>query len=528
MSTRREFLLASAAALAASAKPPERSRVGFVHSSHRSLSKPVSADHALDYELVRDMVWKAIGYGKPAAGSLEAKIKPGSWVVLKPNYCFLPGQPMYRTGDVTDLRVLRAVMEYVARNSRAKRITIAEGGSYRRLEDPADDNVVKQNGERVDGPSVVWGPDDFEGTGGSWAGMLREFGEKFPRKTFDYVDLAYDVVRDASGNMLALPVPKRNGVGSFSRKAEYFVSNTIRNCDFLISLPVAKVHENCGVTCCFKNYVGTGPRIAYTRQGAMTNMGLHNEHSVDSRIDPFIGDLAAFHPPDYNVVDVIRGLQYTEHNNRQPDQMIRNNLVMAGEDPVAVDAIAAKLLGFKAEDIDYLRMAVARGLGTYDLNRIEVVGDEPDRYARKWAKPRTWYARSNREWRVTRDPSAEVGNWTRHTSFGDMLDLVAAAGVDATVYSATATVKSDGLRKGFLWLGLSGNGTVELNGRQILQEEGLTRFRTGQFQQPVELRPGENQFVFRVQPANGKAALSALLVGQENNGDSLEGATWTA
>lgn len=40
------------------------------------------------------------------------------------------------------------------------------------------------------------------------------------------------------------------------------------------------------------------------------------EHSVDTRIDPFIGDLAAFHPPDYNVVDVLRGLQYTEHNNR--------------------------------------------------------------------------------------------------------------------------------------------------------------------------------------------------------------------
>ena len=47
------------------------------------------------------------------------------------------------------------------------------------------------------------------------------------------------------------------------RKTEYFVTNTITKCDFLISMPVAKVHENCGVTCCFKNYVGTGPRIAY-------------------------------------------------------------------------------------------------------------------------------------------------------------------------------------------------------------------------------------------------------------------------
>jgi hypothetical protein len=61
-----------------------------------------------------------------------------------------------------------------------------------------------------------------------------------------------------------------------------------------------------------------------------------------------------------------------------------------------------------------------------------------------------------------------------------------------------------------------------------MQVEGSTRFRVGQFQQAVELRPGENQLVFRVQPSNGKASLAALLVGSENNGDSLEGATWTA
>ena len=527
MTTRRRFLLASAAAVAANSQPPSKARVGLVHSTHRSLAKPVSPEHPLDYELVRDMVWKAIGYGKPKAGSLEAKIKPGSWVVLKPNYCFLPGQPAYRTGDDTDLRVVRAVMEYLARNSRARRITFAEGGSYRNLKDPAEGAVVRQGGERVDGPSVIWGPDDFPGLGGSWASMLKEFNEKFPGKTFDYVDLAYDVVRDASGNMLALPVPKLNGVGSFSRKTEYFIANAIRNCDFLISLPVLKVHENCGMTCCFKNYVGTGPRIAYGAS-AMTNMGLHNEHSVDARIDPFIGDLAAFHPPDYNVVDVIRGLQYTEHNNRQLDQMIRTNLVMAGEDPVAMDAIAARLIGYNPADIDYLRMAVARNLGTYDLNRIEVVGDEPDRYYRKWGKPRTWYARCNREWRVTRDPSLESRNWTRHTTFGDMLDLVSAAGGEAPAYAAAATVKSDGERKGFLWMGLTGTGVVELNGRQIIREEGLTRHRLGQFKQPVELRSGENQFLFRIQPANGRASLSALLVGPANDGDSLEGAAWTA
>ena len=528
MTTRREFMLASAAAVSLSARPPEKSRIGLVHSSHRSLSKPASADHPLDYEMVRDMVWKAIGYGKPAAGSLEAKIKPGSWVVVKPNIVFLKAQQPYRTGDVTDHRVLRAVLEYVARYSKAKRITIAEGGSYRSLKDPLQDNVVTQNGARVDASTFDWGEDEFPGAGGSLAGMLQDFGAQFPGRTFDYVDLAYDVVRDASGQPTRLPVPRINGVGAFGNKKEYFVTNTIRNCDFLIATPVAKVHEQCGITACFKSYVGTGPRIAYTNPKSFTNSGLHNDYSVDNRIDPFIADLAAFHPPDYNVVDMIRGLQFTEHNNRQPDQIVRTNLVLAGEDTVAADALVAGLLGFNPADIDYIRMGAARNLGTYDLNRIEVVGDEPDRFSRKWGKPRTWYAPCNRDWRVTRDPASEVGRWTRHTAFGDRLDFAAAAGGEAPGYAAAATVRSDGPRKGFLWVGLSGKATVELNGRKIMEEEGLTRFRVGQYQQPVELRAGENQLIFRIQPANSRAWLSAVLVGAENNGDSLQGASWVA
>jgi uncharacterized protein (DUF362 family) len=531
MTTRRDFLIGSAAALAASSATsaaPSKSIVGLVHSTHKKLLKPVEGNHPLDYPLVRDMVWNAIKYGKPKAGSLEKKIKPGSWVVLKVNYCYLGTQPGYRTGDLTDMRVWRAVAEYVARYSKAKRITIAEGGSYRRLEDPKNDrNVVQQNGQRVDRGTYVWNETDWPGMGGAtFNAVVKDLAKQFPDKQFDQVDLAYDVVRDAAGQMKLMPVPVRNGVGSYSNQKEYYVTNTILNCDFLISVPVSKVHENCGVTCCFKNYVGTGPRIAYG-EAAMTNQGLHNGHSVDTRIDPFIGDLAAFHPPDYNVVDMIRGLQATEHNNRQPDQMIQNNLVLAGEDPVAVDAVVDKMMGFKAVDIDYQHMAVARGIGTYDMKRIEVIGDEPDKYNHKFAKPRTWYARSNRDWKVTGDPAADARNWKRFTSFGDMLDLKAAAG-DAPNYACTATVKAEGARKGFLWLGLTGKGTVELNGRQIMAEEGVTRFRAGQFRQEVELRPGDNQFVFKVQPADGRAAIAALLVNADNNGDSLEGATWSA
>ncbi|HEY2012066.1 MAG TPA: DUF362 domain-containing protein, partial [Bryobacteraceae bacterium] len=292
--TRRDFMLASAqaaAALSLRGMAPEKSRVGLVHSTHRHLVKPVSPEHPLDYQIVRDMVWKAIEYGKPAAGSLGAKIKPGSWVVVKPNIVFLKAQTGYASGDVTDHRVVRAVIEYVARNSRAKRITVAEGGSYRGLKDPTTDNVVTQDGVRVDASTFNWGADEFPGVGGSINSMLKEFGDQFPGRTFDYVDLSYDAVRDASGQLARLPVPVLNGVGAFSNVKEYFVTNTIRNCDFLIAIPVAKVHEQCGITACFKSYVGTGPRIAYAAPRAFSNRLLLDSYSVDNRIDPFIADL---------------------------------------------------------------------------------------------------------------------------------------------------------------------------------------------------------------------------------------------
>lgn len=51
------------------------------------------------------------------------------------------------------------------------------------------------------------------------------------------------------------------------------------------------------------------------------------------------------------------------------------NLLLAGVDPVALDAVAARVMGFDPLSIPYLRMATEMGLGTADPDRIEVVGD---------------------------------------------------------------------------------------------------------------------------------------------------------
>jgi hypothetical protein len=193
-------------------------------------------------------------------------------------------------------------------------------------------------------------------------------------------------------------------------------------------------------------------------------------------------------------------------------------------------------MGFKPADVEYLLMGAARGLGTYDLNKVEIVGDELDRLARKFGKPQRWYARCNREWRVSRDPdldlsisSSRMAATQRHVSFGDILYADKALGGPATALAAVATVKADGHRKGYLWLGFSGKMAVQLNGEKILEEQSTLPYRVGQVKQAVELRPGRNQLIFRLRAAGEKLLqMSAVLVSPANNGDSLDGIRWSA
>lgn len=521
---RREFLIAASAASQLQAGA-DKARLGMVHSTNRRLRRPSRPDDLLDYERVRDMVWQAISYGKPRAGSLEAKIRPGSWVVVKPNVVALRPRSSYRTGDITDMRVTEAVVEYVAAKSPAARITVAEGGSYRRPGDPTDNDRTYQNGVHVDLRTFDWGADEFPGWNGALNGMLARMQERFPGRKFDYVDLAYDAVRDASGGFQRFEVPQTaRGVGAFGERTDYVIANTIRNCDFLISVPVMKIHMMCGITACFKNYVGTAPREFYASPGGhFSNNILHREHSLDRRIDSFICDLAAFHPPDYNVVDGLRGLQYTEHNNGRPDQMIQSNLILAGEDAVAADALVARLLGFNEWDMDFLQMAAQRDLGTLDFRKIEVAGEEPDRYVRAWAKPRDWFGRCNREWLLSTDPGAPLASWKREQIRTDTLKLAAATG-----HGAAVRVRAEGRSKAYLWVGLKGRATATLNGEKIFEEENLTRYRIGQFQKPVELAPGENLLVFHLRNDREQAQLSVLLVDPKNDGDTLRGIRWMA
>ena len=52
------------------------------------------------------------------------------------------------------------------------------------------------------------------------------------------------------------------------------------------------------------------------------------------------------------------------------------NLILASADSVAIDAVAAKLMGFDPLSIPYLRMCHERGLGVADVREIEILGED--------------------------------------------------------------------------------------------------------------------------------------------------------
>jgi hypothetical protein len=59
------------------------------------------------------------------------------------------------------------------------------------------------------------------------------------------------------------------------------------------------------------------------------------------------------------------------------------NVILASEDQVAIDAVAARLMGFDPMTIPYIRIAHEQGLGVGDPREIRIVGDE-DAAAERW------------------------------------------------------------------------------------------------------------------------------------------------
>jgi hypothetical protein len=134
----------------------------------------------------------------------------------------------------------------------------------------------------------------------------------------------------------------------------------------IVHLPTVKTHGHAVMTGSVKNSFG----------------GLLKEvrHYAHKHMHEVLVDLLymqrELHPAVFTVMDgTVAG------DGAGPRTMIPRvkNLLLAASDSVAIDAIAARLMGFDPFSIPFLRMAHERGLGIADPRRIELVGDDISR-----------------------------------------------------------------------------------------------------------------------------------------------------
>jgi uncharacterized protein (DUF362 family) len=124
----------------------------------------------------------------------------------------------------------------------------------------------------------------------------------------------------------------------------------------LISVPKLKSHGSATVTLGLKNMMG-----ALASKGTMHNGRLHQN----------IADLASLLPPRLTVIDgVVAGEGHETRGRPLP-----MNVVIAGVDPVATDAVGAAVMGIQPATVQHLRYAAQKQLGTLDLGAIQVLGE---------------------------------------------------------------------------------------------------------------------------------------------------------
>jgi len=141
------------------------------------------------------------------------------------------------------------------------------------------------------------------------------------------------------------------------RIPDYFFGKNI------VHLPTVKCHIYTTTTGAMKNAFG----------GLLST----HRHYTHTWIHETLVDLLAIqqeiHPGIFAVMDGT-----TAGNGPGPRTMtpVVKNVILAAADQVAIDAIAAKLMGFDPMAIKYIRLAHEQGLGIGNPSEIEVVGDD--------------------------------------------------------------------------------------------------------------------------------------------------------
>lgn len=190
----------------------------------------------------------------------------------------------------------------------------------------------------------------------------------------------------------------------------YELNHSFADCDTFVSMSKLKHHWVAGVTMALKNSFGNTPCSLYggdagpsgnenpkRERGAVCHdgtstppSGVPQELKPDSPRDPgyrvprIVVDLVGVRPIDLSIVDGVESVRGGEGVWNAGISLIKPGLLLAGRNPVCVDAVSTAVMGhdpradrgtdpFLRGD-NSMKLAEAVGIGTTDLARIEVAG----------------------------------------------------------------------------------------------------------------------------------------------------------
>jgi uncharacterized protein (DUF362 family)/NAD-dependent dihydropyrimidine dehydrogenase PreA subunit len=296
--------------------------------------KPVVSVAACDtYDL--DAVRSAVQVVLAPLGGMERFVRPGMKVLLKPNLLNDAGLDRATT---THPAVIQAVAEAVQ---------AAEG--------------------------EVWIGDSPGGPISGNSRVMRASG-------------AFEVAVDVGARLTPFEqvVWKRLDGAGKGRPADYLLSAPVFEADLVIDLPKLKTHVLTLFTGAVKNLYGVIPGTR-KRDPHFQAPGV-----VDfSRI---LVDVLELVRPGLTLLDGVVGL---EGNGPGASGIPRcYGCLAASADPVALDAVIAQAIGYRADEVLHLKLAEARGLGAADPKAIAVLGETRALDFGKVQLPRThWYYR---------------------------------------------------------------------------------------------------------------------------------------
>jgi uncharacterized protein (DUF362 family) len=293
----------------------------------KSVVSIVQNPEAPDAGRIREMVREAITLTRP----VEEYVKPGNTVVIKVNI-FAPYPPPVSA----DRRVIAALVR-ICKDAGASRVVVIEGVSV----------GTKQS------------------RGYSSMDNMILLGIK-------------TAVEEAGGEVAAIDDTERVlvDVPSAFILHQIHYPKIMLEADVLIDLACLKTHAMTMVTLGIKNF-----------QGILSDEERYEGHRDD--LPQHLVDLHRVRKPDLTIIDGLIGM---EGNGAGEQGMpVPMNLILAGADVVAVDAVSSAIMGIEDPlDVQTTRLAAYAGLGTADLGSIEVVGKSIAEVQRKFILPLTF------------------------------------------------------------------------------------------------------------------------------------------